>query len=137
MSVLTDRAEVAYKFAAQETEARWLAWLAEHTEAVDEDGNQVICMFAPDESAEQMMIEVLAYPHPVIIASVVDGDLSAVQLGESEEQASPGKQTVRVERQTVADLIRDFRAAAQRAGGSVQAVQLEYSLAGDRNLVLT
>jgi hypothetical protein len=138
MSTLTDRAAIAYQFAQREMDPEFRAWLSDHLDAVDADGNQVICMFAPDEPTERMMIEVLAYPHAVIIASVVDGNLFAAQLGEG--AASPNdevRQTIRVGgKQRVADLLRSFKAAGG-ANGSIRGVWLEYSLAGDRNLVLT
>lgn len=137
MSVLSERAAVAYQFAGQESDAEFRAWLAAHSDAVDADGNQVICMFGPDEAAEQMMIEVLAYPHPVIIASVVDGNLSAVQLSDSVGPSAPHRSTIRIDRQTVAELIRAFMMAADRGDGRVDGVQVEFSLAGARHLVLT
>ncbi len=124
MSVLTDRAGVAYKFALQEVDATFRRWPADHTDAIDSDGNQVICIFAPDEPAERMVAEVLAYPHPVIVATEVDGQLVAKRVGQQapDMPAATHPIVVRVGDQTVADVMRMARGAG---------VQLEYSLVED------
>jgi hypothetical protein len=85
MSVLTDRASVAYKLAAQEFDPAFRRWLAEHPDTIDADGNQVICIFAPDEPVGKVVAEVLGYTHPVIIASEVDGRLASSAKGVSLE----------------------------------------------------
>ena len=129
MSVLTDRASVAYKLALQEVDATFRRWLADHLDAIDADGNQVICVFAPDEPVERMVAEVLAYPHPVIVATEVDGQLIAKRLGQRAAETPASHPTVvRVEDQTVADVMRMARGAG---------VQLEYSLEDDRALMLS
>jgi hypothetical protein len=130
MSVLTDRAAVAYKFALRELEPDFREWLAAHPAAVDVDGNQVICVFAPDELAQRMMSEVLAYRHPIILASEVDGHIVAGQIGPG-TTAPADRPAVHVDTQTVADILRIF-GAAQNDGGVV----LEFSLVGDQALVL-
>jgi len=130
MSVLTSRADIAYKFALRELEADFRAWLASHAEAVDQDGNQVICVFAPDEPAERMFGEVLAYPHPVILASEFDGHLIAGQISPGGETA--GRDVVHIDTQTVEDIMRTLHEDAGRGG-----VVLEYSLVGSQALVLS
>ena len=131
MSVLTDRADVAYKFALRELEPDFRTWLAAHQEAVDSDGNQVICIFAPDEPAERALAEVLAYPHPIILASEVDGHLVAGQIAVG-GGAPTDRRVVHIDTQSVADIMRIFHVAEADGG-----VVLEYSLAGGPALVLS
>lgn len=130
MSVLTSRADIAYKFTLRELEADFRVWLANHSEAVDQDGNQVICVFAPDEPAERMFGEVLAYAHPVILASEIDEHLIAGQI--SPDGETVGREVVHIDTQTVADVMRILRDDAGRGG-----VVLEYSLVGTQALVLS
>jgi hypothetical protein len=131
MSVLTDRASVAYKLAAQEFDPAFRRWLAEHPDTIDADGNQVICIFAPDEPVGKMVAEVLGYTHPVIIASEVDGHLVARRLSTrgTRTPVTDARPTVHVGDQTVADIL--------RLASSAKGVSLEYSLVDNQALVLT
>jgi hypothetical protein len=131
MSVLTDRACVAYKLAAQEVDPAFRRWLADHSDTIDADGNQVICIFAPDEPAERMVAEVLSYTHPIIIASEVDGHLVARRLSTRGPRTpvTDARPAVHLGDQTVADIL--------RLASSANGVSLEYSLVDDQALVLT
>ena len=130
MSVISSRADIACKFALRELEPDFRAWLADHPQAVDQDGRQVICVFAPDEPADRMFSEVLAYAHAVILASEVDDHLVAGQI--AADAAPDGHEVIHVGTQTVADIMRILRDTQSRGG-----VVLEYSLVGDQALVLS
>ena len=77
-----------------------------------------------------MFAEVLAYPHPVILASEFDGHLIAGQISPGEEAS--GDVVVHIDTQTVEDIMRVLHEADGRGG-----VVLEYSLVGSQALVLS
>lgn len=75
MGSLSARAEIARLLALAELEqgSPILDLLAEHDDAVDADGHQVMLVFAPDEPARQMVADVLRSPHPVLVATETGG----------------------------------------------------------------
>ncbi len=81
MGSLTVRAGVAQRLALAELEqdSPVLDWLAEHDDAVDADGNQVMLVFAPDEPAQRMIADVLCYRHPVLVGTITDSAPSVVR----------------------------------------------------------
>jgi hypothetical protein len=131
MSVLTDRASVAYKLAAQELNPAFRRWLAEHPDTIDADGNQVICIFAPDEPVGKMVAEVLGYTHPVIIASEVDGHLVARHLS----LEAPGHRSRTHGQRSMSGTRRWLDIL--RLASSAKGVSVEYSLVDNQALVLT
>lgn len=133
MSVLTERASVAQKIALQEFHEGLREWLASNNEAVDDDGNQVLCVFAPGEAAEQMMTEVMKYVHPVLIASEIDGHVAVAQLGSTSFEAPSDAAVLRVDELTVADVLLAFK----RASDNDRGILLELSLAGAQNLTMS
>jgi hypothetical protein len=74
-----------------------------------------------------MLSEILAYPHPIILASEIDDHLIAGQISPGGETA--GREVVHIGSQTVEDIMRTLRDAEDRGG-----VVLQYSLVGAQAL---
>lgn len=108
----TDRASVMQAVAMQELEPNYREWLAEH-DATDAEGFQVLCSFAPEESALAVFRELNGYDHPVIACTIVAEQVAMVCVGDPADTAADERDVFPLTSDdiTIAELIRAVLAA--------------------------
>lgn len=74
------RADVLRALALHDLEPRHRAWLDEQQHTVDAEEHQVLCVFAPDESAHAVLGELRGYAQPVIVCTLLGDDLAMMTL---------------------------------------------------------
>lgn len=107
-----DRASVMQAVAMQELEPDYREWLAEH-DATDAEGLQVLCSFAPEESALAVFRELNGYDHPVIACTMVAGQVAMACVGDRADAAPDDRDVFPLTSEdiTIAELIRAVLAA--------------------------
>lgn len=107
-----DRANVMHAVAMQELQPDYREWLAAH-DATDSEGFQVVCSFAPKESALAVFRELNDYEHPVIACTIVEEQVAMVCIGDPSDTTSADRDVFPLTNDdiTIAELIRAVLAA--------------------------
>ncbi len=107
-----DRASVMHAVARQELEPDYREWLTEH-DATDAEGFQVLCSFAPEESALAVFRELNEYDHPVIACTIVAEQVAMVCIGDPADTTTDDRDVFPLTNEdiTIAELIRAVLAA--------------------------